>query len=119
MRYAIVIEKAESNYAAYVPDLPGCVTTGATVAEVEANIRKVIADCDCDGVSIARPLLANPNLPHIFAAGEDLPAKPCTYCNKCLLHVVEDPYGCYEVSRYDGDYDKMMAEIMSVFEPSI
>jgi predicted RNase H-like HicB family nuclease len=42
MRYAVVIEKTESNYAAYVPDLPGCVTTGATVAEVEANIREAI-----------------------------------------------------------------------------
>ena len=40
MRYAIVIEKAESNYAAYVPDLPGCVTTGATVAAVSKALRK-------------------------------------------------------------------------------
>lgn len=43
MRYAIVIEKAESNYSAYVPDLPGCVATGATVAETEAEIREAIA----------------------------------------------------------------------------
>lgn len=43
MRYAIVIEKAEGNYSAYVPDLPGCVATGATVAEVEAEIRDAIA----------------------------------------------------------------------------
>lgn len=42
MRYAIVIEKAESNYSAYVPDLPGCVATGATVEEVEAQIREAI-----------------------------------------------------------------------------
>jgi len=31
MRYAIVIENAESNFSAYVPDLPGCIATGATV----------------------------------------------------------------------------------------
>ena len=43
MRYAIVIEKAEGNYSAYVPDLPGCVATGASVAEVEAEIRGAIA----------------------------------------------------------------------------
>ena len=43
MRYAIVIEKAESNYSAYVPDLPGCVATGATIAEVESEIRDAIA----------------------------------------------------------------------------
>ena len=43
MRYAIVIEKAEGNYSAYVPDLPGCVATGATVAETEAQIREAIS----------------------------------------------------------------------------
>lgn len=42
MRYAVVIEKAQGNYSAYVPDLPGCVATGATVAEVEEQIREAI-----------------------------------------------------------------------------
>lgn len=42
MRYAVVIEKATDNYSAYVPDLPGCVATGATIEEVEAHIRKAI-----------------------------------------------------------------------------
>lgn len=42
MRYAIVIEKADGNYSAYVPDLPGCVATGASVAEVEVEIREAI-----------------------------------------------------------------------------
>jgi predicted RNase H-like HicB family nuclease len=42
MRYAIIIEKAENNYAAYVPDLPGCVATGASVAELEKEIRDAI-----------------------------------------------------------------------------
>jgi predicted RNase H-like HicB family nuclease len=42
MRYAVVIEKAEGNYSAYVPDLPGCVATGSTIAEVEAEIREAI-----------------------------------------------------------------------------
>jgi predicted RNase H-like HicB family nuclease len=43
MRYAVVIEKAEANYSAYVPDLPGCVATGATIQEVEGEIREAIA----------------------------------------------------------------------------
>lgn len=43
MRYAVVIEKSESNYSAYVPDLPGCIATGATVAEAESEIREAIA----------------------------------------------------------------------------
>ena len=42
MRYAIVIEQTDENYSAYVLDLPGCVATGATVAEVEQLIREAI-----------------------------------------------------------------------------
>jgi predicted RNase H-like HicB family nuclease len=42
MRYAIVIEKAEANYCAYVLDLPGCIATGATIEEVESNMRGAI-----------------------------------------------------------------------------
>jgi predicted RNase H-like HicB family nuclease len=43
MQYAVVIEHQEgSNYSAYVPELPGCVSTGATLEEVEANIREAI-----------------------------------------------------------------------------
>ena len=42
MRSAVVIEKAESNYSAYVPDLPGCVATGSSVKEVEKEIRDAI-----------------------------------------------------------------------------
>ena len=42
MRYAIVIEKAGSNYSAYVPDLPGCIATAATIPEVESEIRNAI-----------------------------------------------------------------------------
>jgi|SRR5687767_3638047 len=42
MRYAIVIEKSDNNYAAYVPDLPGCVATGETIAETELQIREAI-----------------------------------------------------------------------------
>ena len=43
MRYAVVIERAENNYSAYVPDLPGCVATGDTREEVEREIREAIA----------------------------------------------------------------------------
>jgi predicted RNase H-like HicB family nuclease len=41
-KYAIVIEKGSSNLSAYVPDLPGCITTGRTVDEIENNIREAI-----------------------------------------------------------------------------
>ena len=42
MKYAVVIERARSNYSAYVPDLPGCVATGSTIEEVEMEIREAI-----------------------------------------------------------------------------
>jgi predicted RNase H-like HicB family nuclease len=42
MRYAIVIERTQNNYSAYVPNLPGCVATGATIEEAEAQIREAI-----------------------------------------------------------------------------
>jgi predicted RNase H-like HicB family nuclease len=42
MRYAVVIEQASSNFSAYVPDLPGCVATGSTIADVESGIREAI-----------------------------------------------------------------------------
>jgi len=43
MRYAIVIERAEANFSAYVPDLPGRIATGRSLAEVEAEIGEAIA----------------------------------------------------------------------------
>jgi predicted RNase H-like HicB family nuclease len=42
MRYAIVIERAGTNFSAYVPDLPGCIATGATLIEIESAIREAI-----------------------------------------------------------------------------
>ena len=42
MRYAIVIEKTDTNYAAYVPDLPGCIVTGASIEETEQLIQEAI-----------------------------------------------------------------------------
>jgi predicted RNase H-like HicB family nuclease len=42
MRYTILIEKAENNYAAYVPDVSGCVATGKTLAEVKQQIQEAL-----------------------------------------------------------------------------
>jgi predicted RNase H-like HicB family nuclease len=59
MRFAIVIEQAGDNFSAYVPDLPGCVATGATVEEVEAQMREAIAfhldGLRQDGLAIPQP----------------------------------------------------------------
>ena len=40
--YLAIIEKANGNYSAYLPDLPGCVATGATREEVETNMREAV-----------------------------------------------------------------------------
>ena len=42
MKYAVVIEAAGDNFSAYVPDLPGCIATGATIEETEQAIREAI-----------------------------------------------------------------------------
>jgi predicted RNase H-like HicB family nuclease len=59
MRYAIVIENAGGNFSAYAPDLPGCVATGSTLAEVGQNIREAIAfhieGMRSDGVPLPQP----------------------------------------------------------------
>lgn len=59
MRYAIVIEKAEGNYSAYVPDLPGCIATGSTIEEAESEIREAIEfhlnGLREDGLAIPQP----------------------------------------------------------------
>ena len=80
-------------------------------------IRKVISEGYCDAVSIARPLIANNDLPHIIASGKDLPERPCTFCNRCLVNVVANPLGCYELRRFDS-YEEMIHQVMSVFHPT-
>jgi len=84
-------------------------------------IAGVISRGDCDAVSIARPLIANPDLPKIFER-QNGPERECTYCNKCLLNDLENPLGCYEVARYDGadfeeKYRNMIATVMAVYDP--
>lgn len=41
-RFLIIIEKADSNYSAYAPDLPGCVATGNTREEAKQNMREAV-----------------------------------------------------------------------------
>jgi 2,4-dienoyl-CoA reductase-like NADH-dependent reductase (Old Yellow Enzyme family) len=81
-------------------------------------IRRVILEGYTDAVSIARPAIANRDLPNILQSGKDLPEKPCTFCNRCLVNAIANPLGCYDLRRYDGDRDKMIGEIMKVFHPT-
>lgn len=81
-------------------------------------ISKAINDSYCDAVSMARMFVANNDLPQQWAAGKDIPNRPCTYCNKCLLNTLENPLGCYEPARYGGDYQAMIDEVMTVYKPA-
>jgi 2,4-dienoyl-CoA reductase-like NADH-dependent reductase (Old Yellow Enzyme family) len=94
-------------------NVPVICTGGFQTASV---IERAIKAHDCDAVSMARPLIANNDLPKIFERGEDRAKEPCSYCNRCLVNVVENPLGCYDQKRYPNR-EAMVAQIMSVFDP--
>lgn len=93
--------------------IPVICTGGFQTASV---IRQAIENGQCDAVSMARTLVANPEMPKMFAEGLDRPTVPCTYCNKCLVNVVENPLGCYDETRY-MTREAMVRDILSVFDP--
>jgi 2,4-dienoyl-CoA reductase-like NADH-dependent reductase (Old Yellow Enzyme family) len=107
------INLADARAIKQAVGIPVLCTGGFQTASV---IRQAIMDRSCDAVTIARPLIANPDLVKIFESGRDRPEVPCTYCNKCLMNVVENPLGCYDETRF-ASRDQMIRRIMSVFEP--
>ena len=80
-------------------------------------IRQVISDGWVDAVSIARPLIANPDLPKIIEAGQDIPDRPCSFCNRYLVNAIYKPLACYDLRRFDGIYGEMIRRAMEVFDP--
>jgi 2,4-dienoyl-CoA reductase-like NADH-dependent reductase (Old Yellow Enzyme family) len=92
---------------------PVLCTGGFQTASV---IAKALRDGACDAVTIARPLVANNDLALLFARGLDSAPRPCSYCNKCLFNVLENPLGCYDERRYPSR-EAMIREIYSVYDP--
>ena len=92
--------------------IPVVCTGGFQTASV---IGAAIERGDCDGVTIARPLVANPDLVRHFERGRDTAPRPCTYCNRCLFNFVENPLGCYDETRFDSR-EEMIRQILSVYE---
>ncbi len=112
-----VIEGVAAQYSKEIKknvDIPVLTTGGYQDAR---KIREVISGGYCDAVAIARPLIANHDLPLIIASGQDLPDRPCSFCNRCLVNAPANPLGCYDLRRFNGDHDAMVQEIMTVFEP--
>jgi 2,4-dienoyl-CoA reductase (NADPH2) len=93
--------------------IPVICTGGFQTASV---MRHAIETGQCDAVSMARTLIANPTMPKMFEAGLDRPPVPCTYCNKCLINAVENPLGCYDQTRFTT-HEAMIRDILSVFDP--
>jgi len=104
---------ADARRIKHAVAIPVLVTGGFQTASV---IRRALEDGSCDGVTIARPLVANNDLPLLFAQGHDRAPRPCTFCNKCLFHTLEDPLGCYDESRFESR-EEMVREILSVYDP--
>ena len=91
------INLADSRAVKDAVSVPVLCTGGFQTASVVAG---AISRGDCDGVTIGRPLIANPDLVRLWESGVDAPPKPCTYSNKCLINQLENPLGCYDESRF-------------------
>src|SRR5262249_48349776 len=83
--------------------------------QTAGRIREALDSGHCDVVSIARGLLANPDLVHRFAAGQNAPEKPCTYCNKCAVNALLHPLACWEESRFQSR-EQMYEEAYRVYK---
>jgi predicted RNase H-like HicB family nuclease len=75
VRYVIVVERSETNYAAYVPDLLGCVATGKTIEATERLLREAIAihiaGLREDGLPVPEP---GPVVDHLEIFAEPMPS---------------------------------------------
>ncbi len=76
-------------------------------------IEKTLKSEACDMVSMARPLLANPDLLTVFKTGE-APKAPCSFCNRCCVLTAVGPVGCYDPGRFGGDVEKMEQAILKL-----
>ena len=103
----------ESRAVKQAVSVPVLCTGGFQTASV---VRQALTDGSCDAVTIARPLVANPNLVALWQTGHDRPPRPCTFSNKCLFSLLESPLGCYDERRF-GSREEMLEEIYSVFDP--
>jgi len=79
-------------------------------------IEGALTDGSCDLVSMARPLLANPDLPEQFRSGVDVPDRPCTFCNRCAVRTTIMPLGCYEPRRFSSQ-EEMERQIVEWCSP--
>lgn len=106
---AVSLDEARAIKAAV--SIPVINTGGYQTASV---VREALTSGAVDAVSIARSLVANNDLLAQWRAGHDSPARPCTYCNKCLVNAPKNPMGCYEESRFPSR-EAMVDELMTIY----
>ena len=83
--------------------------------QTASRIRAALDSGACDVISIARGLLANPDMVQTFAAGQNAPAKPCTYCNKCLVNALLQPLACWDETRFERR-EQMFEEAYRIYQ---
>jgi 2,4-dienoyl-CoA reductase (NADPH2) len=81
-------------------------------------IEAALSEGKCDFVSMARALIANPDLVKHFGAGRDTPNRPCTHCNRCAGRTATSPLGCYEPKRFVS-LKAMQDQIMDWNQPDV
>jgi 2,4-dienoyl-CoA reductase (NADPH2) len=81
------------------------------------RMREALRAGRCDVITVARGLLANPDMVQRFAEGRNAPERPCTYCNKCLVNALLQPLACWEESRFDSR-EQMFEEAYRVYKES-
>jgi 2,4-dienoyl-CoA reductase (NADPH2) len=100
-----------AGYAAEFKRVVGIPVIGNGGFQRRDIIDRVLREGKCDLVSMARPLLANPDLVRIFGEGRNEPDRPCTHCNRCVIATTVKPLGCYEPLRFTSQ-DEMEAQIL-------
>ena len=109
------IEGMNQDDAAKIKEASGLPVICVGGWQSAGRIRDALDAGRCDVVSIARGLLANPDLVNRFAAGQDRPERPCTYCNKCAVNALLYPLACWEESRFDSR-EQMFEEAYRVYK---
>jgi 2,4-dienoyl-CoA reductase (NADPH2) len=109
-----VVEGMNQSDAAKIKAASGLPVICVGGWQTAGPIREALHAGRCDVISIARGLLANPDLVQRFAQGHDAPEKPCTYCNKCAFNALAHPLACYEEARFESR-EQMFDEAYRVY----
>lgn len=105
------VPAANADYARQFREQTGLPVIANGGFQRRNEIEAALEGGHCDLVSMARPLLANPNLVRLFEAGVDGPERPCTHCNRCSVATGVQPLGCYDRSRFASP-EAMEAQIL-------